>query len=265
MTAYENVTPENVKFTDPKEFKVKDSNIKYKRIPIEISYGNNKKGRLVIETPTLFSFGVSEKKNQETKKLVGYSVPVCLWGKDSQPNEKEQAFFDVINNIYSITTNFLESEYGPDVASSLASPFYYKQVEVVDKKGKKKTKKDTSVAPVLYAKVIYSEKSKKILSLFKTKGGKDVNPLKYIDQYCNVKMALVIEGVFISKTVTSLQIKVYECQIKQLKPRESLLQIDDSSDEEVEEKISNDESTDEEDEDSKRLMKELKILGIEDD
>ena len=50
-----------------------------------------------------------------------------------------------------------------------------------------------------------------------------------------------------------------------MKPRESLLQIDGSSDEEVEEKFSNDESTDEEDEDSKKLIKELKILGIEDD
>ena len=258
LSAYENVTPENVKFTDPKEFKVKDSNIKYKRIPIEISYGNNKKGPLVIETPTLFSFGVSEKKNKETKKLVGYSVPVCLWGKDSQPSEKEQAFFDVLNNITSITTNFLETEYGPDVASSLVSPFYYKQVEVVDKKGKKRTKKDTSAAPVLYAKVIYSEKSKKILSLFKTKGGKDVNPLKYIDQYCNVKMALVIEGVFISKTVTSLHIKVHECKIKQLKPCESLLQIDDSSDEDSESSEA-DESNDE------KLIKKLVISDIEED
>ena len=154
------------------------------------------------------------KKNQETKKLVGYSVPVCLWGKDCQPNEKEQAFFDVLNNVTDITTNFLENDYGADVASSLSSPFYYKQVEYTDKKGKKKTKKDTSAAPVLYAKVISSKKSKKILSLFKTKGKKDVNPLKYIDQYCNVKMALIIEGVFISKTVTSLQIKVHECYIK---------------------------------------------------
>ena len=42
-------------------------------------------------------------------------------------------------------------------------------------------------------------------------------------------MALIIEGVFISKTVTSLQIKVHECYIKQLKPRESLLKIDEES------------------------------------
>ena len=257
LSAYENVTPENVKFTEAKEFKVKDSNIKYKRIPIEISYGNNKKGPLVIETPTLFSFGVSEKKNQETKKLVGYSVPVCLWGKDSQPNEKEQAFFDVINNITSITS-FLEKEYGPDVASSLTSPLYYKQVEVADKKGKKKTKKDTSASPVLYAKVIYSEKSKKILSLFKTKGGKDVNPLKYINQYCNVKMALVIEGLYISKTVTSLQIKVYECYIKQLKPRESLLTFEKSSDE-ASEASEEDESNDEE------MIKDLVISDKEEE
>ena len=84
---------------------------------------------------------------------------------------------------------------------------------------------------MLYAKLIYSEKSKKILSLFKTKGKKDLNPFKYLDQYCNVKMALIIEGIFISKTVTSLQIKVHECHIKPLKPRESLLTIEEENEE----------------------------------
>ena len=138
----------------------------------------------------------------------------------------------------------------------MSSTLYYKQVEVVDKKGKKKTKIDSSAAPVLYAKVIYSEKSKKILSLFKTKGNKDVNPLKYIDQYCNVKMALIIEGMFISKTVTSLQIKVHECYIKQLRPRESLLPIYERSESEASETY---EPNDEE------LIKELVISDVEED
>ena len=44
-------------------------------------------------------------------------------------------------------------------------------------------------------------------------------------------MALVIEGVFISKTVTSLQIKVHECYVKPLKPRESLLTIEEEDEE----------------------------------
>ena len=38
-------------------------------------------------------------------------------------------------------------------------------------------------------------------------------------------MALIVEGIFLSKTVTSIQIKVHECYVKPLKPRESLLTI----------------------------------------
>ena len=239
LSSYDRLTPENIIFKEAKEFKVKDSKIKYKRIPIEVKYPNGKKGALVIETPLLFSFGVSEKKNQETGKLVGYSIPVCLWGKDSEPNEKEKAFFDTLNNLREMCCKHLESEYGPVMASTLSSLFYYKQVEYTDKKGKKKTQKDESAAPVLYAKLIYSEKTKKILSLFNTKAKKALNPLKYVDQYCNVKMALIVEGIFLSKTVTSLQIKVHECYIKPLKPRESLLTIkeeegDSESDSETE-------------------------------
>ena len=231
LSSYENLTQDNVIFKEAKEYKVKDSKIKYKRIPIEVKYPNGKKGALVIETPLLFSFGVSEKKNQDTNKLVGYSMPVCLWAKDSEPSTKEKEFFDVINNVINLSQQHLENEYGADQASALSSPFYYKHEEYTDKKGKKKTRIDPSSAPVLYAKLIYSEKSKKILSLFKTKGGKDINPFRYIDQYCNVIMALIIEGIFISKTVTSLQIKVHECYVKPLKPRESLLTIKEEDEE----------------------------------
>ena len=232
LSSYENLTQDNIIFNQAKEFKVKDSKIKYKRIPIEIKYPNGKKGALVVESPLLFSFGVNEKKNQETGKLVGYSMPVCLWSKDSSPNTKELSFFETLNNVVSMCQSHLESEYGADLASSLSSPFYYKQIEYTDKKGKKKTKIDESSAPVLYAKLIYSEKSKKILSLFKGKGGKDLNPFKYINQYCNVKLALIIEGIVISRTVTSLQIKVFECYVKPLKPRESLLTIEEEDEDE---------------------------------
>ena len=47
-------------------------------------------------------------------------------------------------------------------------------------------------------------------------------------------MALLIEGIFISKTVTSLQIKVHECYVKPLKPRESLLTIEEENEDEDE-------------------------------
>ena len=94
LTSYEDLTPDNIIFNEAKEYKVNDSKIKYKRIPIEVKYPNGKKGPL-IETPFLFSFGVNEKKSQDTNKLVGYSIPVCLWSKDSEPNAEAQLFFEV--------------------------------------------------------------------------------------------------------------------------------------------------------------------------
>ena len=96
LSSYEDLTSENIIFKEAKEYKVKDSKIKYRRIPIEVKYPNRKKGQLIIETPLLFSFGVNEKKNQETGKLVGYSIPICLWAKDSEPNPKEKHFLKLL-------------------------------------------------------------------------------------------------------------------------------------------------------------------------
>ena len=221
-----------------------------------------KKGSLVIETPFLFSFGVNEKKDQNTNKLVGYSIPVCLWEKDSSPNLKEDQFYQFLCKLTEICQKNLEEEYGPDLAYSLSEPLYYKQIEYTDKKGKKKTKRDPSAAPVLYAKLIYSEKLKKILSLFHVKGKKKVNPFNYLNQYCNVKMALIIEGIFIGKTVTSLQIKVHECYIKELKPRESLLTIEEE-DEPSEEKLKVSDSEASEASDTEENIEDLVISDKE--
>ena len=58
LSSYDQITSENIIFNEAKEFKVKDSKIKYKRIPIEVKYSTGKKEALVIETPLLFSFGV---------------------------------------------------------------------------------------------------------------------------------------------------------------------------------------------------------------
>ena len=138
LSSYDHLTTDNIIFNEAKEYKVKDSKIRYKRIPIEVNYPNGKKGALIIETPLLFSFGVNEKKNQETNKLVGYSIPICLWAKDSEPIPKEKAFFEAINNITTICKQYLESEYGADLASSLSSPFYYNRFSIQIEKEKRK-------------------------------------------------------------------------------------------------------------------------------
>ena len=60
LTKLGNISKENLIFHEAKDYKVKNSKMKYQRIKIETKYPDNKQGPLVIETPFLFSFGVSE-------------------------------------------------------------------------------------------------------------------------------------------------------------------------------------------------------------
>ena len=67
------------------------------------------------------------------------------------------------------------------------------------------------------------------MPIFRTKGKQ--NPLDYLDQYFNTKMAVIFESISLAKNIISLQIKAHEVYIKPLKPRESILEIKESDDE----------------------------------
>ena len=110
--------------------------------------------------------------------------------------------------------------------------------------------RDESSSPVLYVKLIYSDKTKKILSIFRTKGNKSINPFDYLNQYFNTKMAIIFESIYLAKNIISLQIKAHEVYIKPLKPRESIFEIKESDDEDDEYESDNEDKTFEEDEDN---------------
>ena len=199
LSKLENITKENILFHEPKVFQLRNSNIKYKRIKIETKLPNGKTSPLVLETPFLFSFGATERKNQETNQLNGYSIPVCLWKKDANPNQEEKDFYDALKKIHDICRDHLAEYYGDNETSSFGEILYYKQIEYVNSKGKTKKKKDESSSPVLYVKLIYSDKTKKILSIFRTKGNQNVNPFDYFNQYFNTKMAIIFESIYLQK------------------------------------------------------------------
>ena len=78
------------------------------------------------------------------------------------------------------------------------------------------------------------KKGKQILSLFKSKGNKSVDPFDYLNQYCRVKVALIFEGLYLSNNIVSLQIKVHEVYVKEIPQRKSLMTIEEDEDEENE-------------------------------
>ena len=235
LSSIENITEDNIVFHTAKKHKVPNSKIKYQRIKIERKLPNGKFSPLVVETRFLFSFGISERKDQETNKISGYSIPVCLWKKDAEPNQKEINFFNIVNKVQDLCRDHLSREYGENEATRLGEILYYKQIEYTDGKGKTKKKKDKSSAPVLYVKLIYSSENKKFSTLFKVKGNKEVKPSEYKDKYFNTRMAVIFESIYLGKTSVSIQVKAHEVHILPFEERKSILEYNENDDEDEDE------------------------------
>ena len=92
LSSLANITEDNIVFHTAKKHKVPNSKIKYQTIKIERKLSNGKTTPLLVETPFLFSFGINERKDEETNKIPGYTIPVCLWKKNAEPNKKKQTF-----------------------------------------------------------------------------------------------------------------------------------------------------------------------------
>ena len=236
LSSFESITEDNIVFQTAKKHKVPNSKIKYERIKIERKLPNGKTTPLIVETPFLFSFGISERKDQETNKVNGHSIPVCLWKKDAEPNQKETNFLNIIKKVQELCRDHLSREYGENEASSLSDMLYYKQVEQVDKKGKTKKKRDESSSPVLYVKLIYSSETKKFSTIFREKGKKEVKPLDYKDKYFNSRMAIIFDSIYVGRNSISIQVKAHKVHILPFEERKSILDFkeNDEDDEEVE-------------------------------
>ena len=134
---------ESIIFHEP----VKNTKFAYESIKIETE--NN--GPLVNETPFLFSFGVTERRSQdESNKLVGYSIPVCLWSKDEQPTPEEKEFYDFLESLEEFCRDHLGSVYDVEIPNKLNDLLYYKQIECTNKYGEKYKKNDETTPPITY-------------------------------------------------------------------------------------------------------------------
>ena len=244
LSSFENITKDSIVFQTAKKHKVPNSKIKYERIKIERKLPDGKTTPLVVETPFLFSFGISERKDQETNKINGYSIPVCLWKKDAVPNQKETNFLNIINKVFALCQDHLSKEYGENEASSLLDILYYKQVEYVDKKGKTKKKRDESSSPVLYVKLIYSIETKKFSTILREKGKKEVKPLDYKDKYFNTRMAIIFDSIYLGRNSVSIQVKAHEVHILPFEERKSILDFKENEDDEEVESEKEDEYED---------------------
>jgi len=229
LTSVEGYEPKtNMVFDPPQSGSVPNSTpeIRFKRINIKTKNPDGSEGELVMETPRVFSFGVSENVSQESGKITGYTFPLCLYTRDN-PSPEEITWVETFDKIVDVCIDHLvnnREEIDQDELTKAdltkskggLNPLYWKREKVKDdKSGKMVWKKVPGQGPTLYTKLIFSKKNDKFVTqVF------DVNdePLEIFDlmgKYCYTKAAVKIESIFISGTgKISLQVKLYEAVVE---------------------------------------------------
>ena len=212
ITSINKLTKENVIF-----HKAVINQYGNKSIKIEVKTPGQNRGRgpLVIESPLLFCFGV-QKSVDEDGDIYGYSIPTCLWSDYKEPSQKELDFYNGLKKFEKLCYEHLKNVFGSETAKMLKIPLIEKDER----------------PPILYSKLIFSKKVHKIHTLFHSRGNDKENPLDYLDQYCKVKMSLMIESIYISDETVTVQIKVNDIFVKPLIERQVLVTISPSDDEE---------------------------------
>lgn len=210
LTAADNYDVSRMVFSEPQVGSVPNTPIVYKRINISTLNKDGTVGDLIISTEQVFSFGVSENVNPETKKVNGHVLPLCLYNRNG-PTTAEKAWVDTFDSIVEHCKNHLVENREEIEQYDLSmndlkkfNPLYWKREKgkIVDGTG-----------PTLYAKLIASKKNNKIMSMFYNENEETIDPLALLGKYCYVNAAIKIESIFLGNKI-SFQVKLYEANVR---------------------------------------------------
>lgn len=205
----------NMIFSDPVVGTIPDSKpqISYRRVNVQTRNADGTVGELIFPTePNLFSFGVGENRSLDSDKVNGYVLPICLYNREN-PTESEKQWVRKFDEVVEKCKDFLLENRESLEQYELERNDLKKFNPLYWKRDKGRIVEGTG--PTLYAKLIQSKKLDKIVTMFFNSEGVPLNPLELIGKYCSVRAAIKIESIFFG-TKLSLQVKLYECEVKLL-------------------------------------------------
>ena len=198
--------------------------IQFKSVPIRIKLDNGDLGPLYIVTDKCFSWGLQTEKNGKS-----YKLPIVMINKNSngelEPTDYQTKLLQVFNSIVEKCKDHCLAKKADLEKFDLERSDMKRMGGCLYVKKEFKEGKQVPVenyAPTLYAKVPYNKKKDEILvDFFEMEDVEDdhepgtvIDPKKYLEQKCDVKVVLNFDSIFVSGTCTSLQVKVAEVNIK---------------------------------------------------
>ena len=202
---------DNIIFSKPVVSNIPNSTLTYKRIMISTKNKDGTVGDLVLSTDRLFSFGINT-RNPDGETKDGYQMSISMHSKDA-PTPSELRMVEVFHEIVDKCKEHLLSikdDIGlykltkdDSMLSGLGNALKYKT---------EKGKIVEGLPPILSAKLI--ERKGEIVTIFTDESGKPIDPMSIFKKHCNVTAVLKFSSIFIGAKLLSLDIRLYEAQVK---------------------------------------------------
>lgn len=229
-----NYDVENLVVSKPTINKIKSGNtdIEYRRMNIYTTI-ENELTQLIFQTEQVFSFGVSENKNQSSGFVEGYSMALCMWDKNG-PTPRQKAFtnkVDEISNKVKRELILLKKDLGKmgrelgssdNMELSITSPLLKKINPLSWSYNKENYEIIEELGPKLYPKFIVSKRkdTKEVDKIFTKisdeRTRQPIDPKELIGVKCLVRALVQFESVFAGSDKLILQIKLLEVAVKRM-------------------------------------------------
>lgn len=212
-----NFNETNIMFGDPKKYTTPAT---FTRIPISYKYPDGEK-KLSIKTPILFSWGIQENRNQQTKHIDSYTFSFVMFDQMKGMTEEEKETIKIFNDcLKKIKEHLLKEE----IKETLNKWDYDADVNRMDIffRKKEKGKIVENLPPTLYPKLLTkfdkdrkSENPPEIVTGFYDE---DDNLLDVIEDglvHCRCKAvgAIVIDNIYLGGGRISIQLKLNDAII----------------------------------------------------
>jgi len=182
--------------------------ISYQRIRIS----TKGKKELILPTPRLFSFGVSENTDPSSGRVTGYVMPIVLYNRDGATKEEKQfvqtleAIIDCCrDHVLKVKDSIEKYDLERSDLKKIGNALYYSL-----EKGKRVPDK----SPVLYSKLLTNKNKDAIVSSFyDMETDETLDPMNLLRKRCHVQAAVKVESIFIGRVIT-IQFKCLEANVQ---------------------------------------------------
>lgn len=202
LTEHFDLNVKDIVFDKVTNHTVKKTKVSYQRIPISLDYRDGTFGPLIIKTPTCQTCGV--RADEMDGGVFKYSLPLTMFDKPVPTKYQEEWMKMFYNIVRRVKDHLLECDYNEERLSKLASCMW-----------------EGTAGPIMYVGLVDSPNNVEYSSRFFI-SNEEVTRQQVAGNF-DATAAVRVDSIYIGAKAISIQVRLYEVELKQRGKRDRVL------------------------------------------